>query len=159
MNDLLLSREALPEYTKGLEKQNQMRLKQMKNCFFKAEKKKNVCDSSGSKSSLKYQFCGVNHDFDDCQFYNQLSVEDRSSFLKNKLCYGCYREITSTYTARTCNKRRVCKVCQGEHPSGPHGYKMKRKKKSDNETGKKVQQPEARNSNWTGIKNAATVIV
>ena len=34
----------------------------------------------------------------------------------------------STHTARTCNNRRVCKVCQGKHPSGLHGYKMKRKK-------------------------------
>ena len=32
MNDLLQLREALREYTKGPEKQNQRRLKQMKNC-------------------------------------------------------------------------------------------------------------------------------
>ena len=74
----------------------------MKNCFVKADKKKDVCDSSELKPSLKCQFCDGNHDLDDCQFYNELSVEDRSSFL-NKLCYGCYREITSTHTARTCN--------------------------------------------------------
>ena len=112
MNDLLFSRDTLHEYTKGPEKQNQRRLKQMKNCFVKADKKKDVCDNSGYKSSLKCQFCDGNHDLDDCQFYNELSVEDRSSFLKkNKFCYGCYREITLTHTARTCNNRRVCKVC------------------------------------------------
>ena len=43
MNDPLFSREALHEYTKGPEKQNQRRLKQMKNCFTKADKKKDVC--------------------------------------------------------------------------------------------------------------------
>ena len=53
MNDPLFYREALHEYTKGPEKQNKRRLKQMKNCFVKADKKKDVCDSSGLKSSLK----------------------------------------------------------------------------------------------------------
>ena len=158
MNDLLFSREALHEYTKGPEKQNQRRLRQMKSCFVKADKKKDACESSELKSSLKCQFCDGNHDLDDCQFYNELSVEDRSSFLKkNKLCYGCYREITSTHTARTCNNRRVYKVCQGKHPSGLHGYKMK-KKKTGNDTDTTVEQPEAMNSHCAGIKNAATVV-
>ena len=116
MNDLLFSREALYEYTKGPAKPNQRRLKQMKNCFVKVDKKKDVCESSQLKS-LKCQFCDGNHDLDDCQFYNELSVKDRSSFLKNnKLCCGCCREIISTHTTRTYNNRRVCKVCQGEHP-------------------------------------------
>ena len=124
-NDPLSSREALQKYTKDPEKQNQTKLKQMKNCFVKADKKKDVCDSSGLKSSLKCQFSDGKHDLDDCQLYNEISVEDRSSLSKkNKLCYGCYREITSTHTARTCNNRKVCMVCQGKHPSGLHVYKM-----------------------------------
>ena len=125
----------------------------------KTDKKKDVCDISGLTSSLKCHFCDGNHDLDDCQFYIELSVEDRSSFLKkNKLCYGCYREITSTHTARTCNNKRVWKVCHRKHPSGLHGYKMKRKKTSDNDTDKIDEQPEAMNSNCAGIKNAATVV-
>ena len=43
MNDPLFSREALHEYKKGPEKENQRRLKHMKNCFTKADKKKDVC--------------------------------------------------------------------------------------------------------------------
>ena len=83
---------------------------------------------------------------DNCQFYNDLSVGDRNSFLKkNKLCSGCYN-------------RRVYKVCQGKHPSRLHVYKMKRKKTSDNDSIKTVEQPEAMNSNCAGIKNAATVV-
>ena len=116
MNDPLFSREALHEYTKGPEKQNQRRLRQMKNGFVKSDKKKDACESSGLKSSLKCRFCDDNHDLDDCQFYNDLSVENRSKFLKkNKLCYGCYRERTSTHTVRTFSNRRVSKVCQGKH--------------------------------------------
>ena len=132
----------------------------MKSCFVKVDKKKDACESSELKSSLKCQLCDGNHDLDDCQFYSELSVEDRSSFLKkNKFCYGCYREITSTHTARTWNNRRVCKVCpQGKHPSGLHGYKMKRKKTSDNDTDKTVEQPEAMNSNCARIKNAAIIV-
>ena len=118
----------------------------MKSCFVKADKKKDACESSGLKSSLKCKFCDGYHDFDDCQFYYEISIEDRSSFLKkNKLCFGCYN-------------RRFCKVCQGKHPSGLHGYKMERKKTSDNDTYKTVEQPEAMNSNCAGIKNAATAV-
>ena len=52
MNDPLFSREALYEYTKVPEKQNQRRLRQMKNCFVKADKKKDAYESKGLKSSL-----------------------------------------------------------------------------------------------------------
>ena len=45
VNDLLFSREALHEYTKGPGKQNQRRLKQMKKCFTKADKNKDACES------------------------------------------------------------------------------------------------------------------
>ena len=45
MNDPLFSIEALYEYTKVPEKQNQRTLRQMKNCFVKADKKEDVCES------------------------------------------------------------------------------------------------------------------
>ena len=50
MNDLSFSKEALHQYTKSPEKQKRKKLKQMKNCFTKADKKKDVCDSNGMKS-------------------------------------------------------------------------------------------------------------
>ena len=118
-----------------------------------------MSDSNELKSSLKCQFYDGNYDLDGCHFYSELSVEDRSSFLKkNKLCYGCYREIMSTHTARTCNNRKVCKVCQGKHPSGLHSYKMKNKKRSDDDKDKTGEQLGAMKSNCAGIKNAATVV-
>ena len=95
-----------------------------------------------------------NHDLDDYQFYREITVDDRSSFLKkNKLCYGCYAEISSKHTARTCTNRRVGKVCQGKHPTGLHGYKTKNKK-SSNETDDKNKT--AMKSNCAGIGRAAT---
>ena len=45
MNDPLFSIEALYEYKKVPEKQNQRRLRQMKNCFVKADKKEDACES------------------------------------------------------------------------------------------------------------------
>ena len=39
-----------------------------------------------------------------------------------------------------------------------HGYKMKRKKTSDNDTDKTVEQPDAIDSNCASIKNATTVV-
>ena len=45
VSDLLFSREALHEYTKGPGKQNQRRLKQMKKCFVKTDKNKDACES------------------------------------------------------------------------------------------------------------------
>ena len=70
---------------------------------------------------------------------------------------GCYREIT-THAARTCNDRRVCKVCQWKHPSGLHCYKMKIKKPSVDDKDKIGQQPGAMKSNCAGIKNVATIV-
>ena len=53
MNDLLFSIEAVHEYARGPEKQNQRILKQINNCFVKADKKKKVCDSNELKLSLQ----------------------------------------------------------------------------------------------------------
>ena len=77
---------------------------------------------------------------------------------KKKLCYGCYREITSTHTARTCNNKRVYKVCQGKHPSVLHGYKIKSKKTSDDDKDKTGEQPGAMKSNCAGIKTVVTLV-
>ena len=49
-------------------------------------------------------------------------------------------------------------VCYGKHPSGLHGCKMKRKKTSDNDTDKTVEQPETMSSNCAGIEYTAPVV-
>ena len=53
MNCLLFSIEAVYECARGPEEQNQRIPKQIKNYFLKADKKKEVCDSNGLKSSLQ----------------------------------------------------------------------------------------------------------
>ena len=102
----------------------------------------------------KCKFCEGNHGSDDCQFYCEITVDDWSSFLKkNRLRYGCYGEISSKHTA--CTNRRICKVCQGKHPTGLHGYKTKNKK-SPNEAKADDKNETAMKSNCAGIGNAAT---
>ena len=53
MNDSLFSREALHEYTKGPEKIPKRKLKQLKICFNKDEKKNDADNGSVQNSSLK----------------------------------------------------------------------------------------------------------
>ena len=64
------------------------------------------------------------HDLDDCEEFLAGNVNDRSKWLKdNRRCYGCYEPISPTHNARLCKQRRICKVCQGKHPTGLHGYR------------------------------------
>ena len=46
-----------------------------------------------------------------------------------KLYYGCLKPISKTHTARNCNQRRNCKVCNEKHPTSLHGFKLKKKTK------------------------------
>ena len=154
MNDPLFSREALREYTKHPERSTHLQARKRKNFYTKTDQK--TVEQTVTVASIKCKFCDRNHDLDDCQFYRELTVDDRSSFLKkNRLCYGCYAETSSKHTVRSCTNRRVCEVCQGKHPTGLHGYKTKNKK-SPNEAkaGDKNETP--MKSNCSGIANAAT---
>ena len=107
-------------------------------------------------ASIKCKFCDGNHDLDDCQFSREITVDDRSNFLKkNRLCYGCYAEISSKHTARSCTNSRVCKVCQGKYTTGLRVYKPKNKK-SSNEAAANNKNETAMKSNCAGIGNVAT---
>ena len=154
MNDPLFSREALHESIKHPERSTHLKARKRKNCYTKADQK--TVEQTVTVASIKCKFCDGNHDLDDCQFYREITVDDRSSFLKkNRLCYGCYAEISSKHTARSSKNRRVCEVCQGRHPTGLHGYKTKNKK-SPNEAKADNKNETAMKSNCAGIGNAAT---
>ena len=52
-----------------------------------------------------------------------MSVDERSKMLRRKrLCYGCYLPVSAEHAAKTCKKRRVCKLCTMKHPTGLYGY-------------------------------------
>ena len=57
-----------------------------------------------------------------------MTVDDRSKFLgKMRLCYGCYKPITMSHNAKTCTQRKKCEICKGNHPTGLHGFRLKKK--------------------------------
>ena len=93
MNNSLFSIEALHP-----EKSVYVKARILKNCYTKADEKNEMTvEQTETVASTKCKFCNGNHDSDKCQFYHEITVDDRSSFLKkNRLCYGCYAEIYST---------------------------------------------------------------
>ena len=154
INDPLFSRETLHEYTKYPERSTHVKARKLKNCYTKADQK--TVEQTVTVASIKCKLCDGNHDLDDCQFYREITVDDQSSFLKkNRLCHGCYTEISSKHTARSCTNRRVGRVCQGKHPTGLYGCKAKNKKPS-NEAKTDDKNETAMKSNCTGIGSAAT---
>ena len=70
--------------------------------------------------------CSESHDIEDCVFFLQQTMEERS-----KLCYGCFEEVTKEHNAKSCANQRRCKVCNGKHPAALHGY-VRKKKQKDN---------------------------
>ena len=103
MNDPLFSREALHEYTKHPEKSAHVKAMKRKNCYNKADEKNEMTECKS---------CNGKHNLGNCQFCHEITVDVQNSFLKkNRLCCGCYAEISPKHTARKCKNRRNCKVC------------------------------------------------
>ena len=69
------------------------------------KKDENVGRSKSAKETESCVLCNGSHDLDKCKAYNNMVVKEHNKFLtKQKLCYGCYEEISSTHTARNCPK-------------------------------------------------------
>ena len=120
VHDPMFSREAIMEHIPARERANNRGIR------FKANVTKT--DDPKENSAGECPLCSSSHDLDDCKLYLDLQVNERSKILfKNKLCYGCYKPISTTHNARTCEERRTCKVCSGKHPTGLHGYEVKKK--------------------------------
>ena len=98
---------------------------------------------SSEDNSSKCKICNGRDDLDECKDLNDMTVEEKSKFLpKQKLCYGCYEVISPKHTARNCPRRRNCKICLAKHPTGLHGYKIRRKhgsKSNDDDAGTTVK--------------------
>ena len=94
----------------------------------KDSKEKNL--AKNTKNVVPCVMCAKIHDLEQCKAYLTKSVDERSKYLSNKkLCYGCLKPISKTHTARNCNQRRTCKVCNEKHPTSLQGFKLKKKTK------------------------------
>ena len=89
---------------------------------------KDLQKGNKASSGRTCQVCGERHDIEDCKYYLQQTLEERSKLVfKKKLCYGCFQEIKKDHNAKNCSKRRFCsKVCNGKHPTTLHGYIRKK---------------------------------
>ena len=112
MSDPLFSRQVLSEYLSKPEcsLREDWRKKKVANCSMQSDesqiKKDEIVDrSTSSKEKESCVPCNGSHNLDKCKAYSNMMVKEHSKFLnKQKLCYGCYEEISSTHTARTCPK-------------------------------------------------------
>ena len=113
MSDPLFLQQAFSEYLSKQERslREDRRIKKVANYRVQSDESQIKKDENvdRSKSSKKKEscvfFCNGSHDIDECKAYYDMVVKERSKFLtKQKLCYGCYEEISSTHTARNCPK-------------------------------------------------------
>ena len=108
MSDLLFSWQALSEYLLKPERllREDQRKKKVANYRVQSDesqikKDENVDRSKSSKEKERCVLCNGSHNLDECKAYNNMVVKECSKFLtKQKLCYGCCEEISSTHTAR-----------------------------------------------------------
>ena len=81
----------------------------------------------------------------------------KSKFMKeNKLCFGCYEEISTQHTPRSYKNRRTCKICKEKYSTGLHGFMFKKKRKSSND-GTDANDPTVK-SNCAGVGCAANTL-
>ena len=57
----------------------------------------------------------------------EMSVEEKSKFLFQKLSYGCYMPISTDDNSQSSKQGRVCDTCAEKDPTGLHRYKGSKK--------------------------------
>lgn len=101
--------------------------------------------------------CSAKHDLGDCKLFLSYTIEDRSKFLgRKRLCYGCYDPITDKHNAKSCPHRRKCTICKGNHPTGLHGFRFRKRSDSkDKEENKEsTEEKESVKSNVTRLSKS-----
>ena len=129
VNDPLCSRDAVSQHVDRVHRYSQKREKKNFNAMETvADNPCNMSHDESNKVTSKVEVCPMcnkNHDIEDCTYYLQQTMEERSKFLfKNKLCYRCLKTVTKE--DKTCSRRRSCKVCNGKHVTTLHGYLRKK---------------------------------
>ena len=140
VNDPMFSQEAIGIFSGKFEKS--------------LERKSRKIKTMATETAVeKCQFCGGNHDVEQCEDFKKLTVNERSkTFFRKRLCYGCCKPISDGHNLKTCNKRRKCKTCDVKHLTVLHGLKIKKKDnkhENNNEENKEVK------GNGTGVNCAS----
>ena len=107
----------------------------------KAEEVGKVDISKKLKVGDRCPVCNKNHDIEDYVFFLQQTLAERSMLLyKRKLCYESFKEVTKEHNAKSYGNRRICKACNGKHPTRLHGY-VSTKKQNDNQKSDSADAP------------------
>ena len=56
----------------------------------------------------------------------KLGLEERRKVIFKKKCYGCFQKVPRMHNAKNCTNRKVCKVCNGKHPTTLHGLVLRK---------------------------------
>ena len=79
------------------------------------------------QSSIECPICNGLHDIEDCDIYLQKDMDQRhKTVFQGGLCFGCLGEVGNDHVAKTCTKKRKCRVCSEEHPTTLHGGKSEK---------------------------------
>ena len=92
------------------------------------EKSGNAKDGDSEFKKVECPVCDESHDLDNCSMFKDQTLEEKSKTLyKKMLCYGCYSPVSQDHNAKTRKQRRMCKISKHSHPTGLHGYLLKKK--------------------------------
>ena len=149
LNDPLFSRDAVSQHQEKKEKYDQ---KKKENTFLaKTDIKANESFKlKAQKEEIECLVCGKSHGIEDCEYFLKLFIEERSKMIfKKKLCYVCYQKVSRMHNAKNCTNRKVCKVCNGKHPTTLHGLVL-RKDYSQKKSEKQHAEEMSENQNVSG---------
>ena len=92
-------------------------------------RKKSSLKANSNKFVNKSRICAhckQSHDLDDCPDFKKLPIEERREFVfRHRLCFGCLKRTSSNHSAKTCNNKKKCSICERLHPSSLHDYYQK----------------------------------
>ena len=74
-----------------------------------------------NQHQIRCVYCKLGHDIDDCPDYKKLDMKAKKSFIFSKrLCFSCYKSVSSSHTSKTCMNKRTCSICKETHPTSLH---------------------------------------
>ena len=150
MSDPLFSHEAFTELNTVNKKP--ARRNKVKDFLIVSDGKTAADDRNDKKQPPQCPLCNSSHDLGECRNFNKMEEQERSKFLsKQKLCYSCYEKTSQSHTAHNCPIRRTYMIYAGKHPTGLHGFKLKRK--GDNSANNDDETSEIIKSNCANISN------
>ena len=105
LNNLLYSLNAVSQYINRAPRYSEKRERKKVNAMATvADNSFNISHDKRNKVASKVEVCRTcnkNHDIEDCTYYLQQRMEEKSKFLfKNKLCHGCLKAVTKEHNAK-----------------------------------------------------------